>query len=274
MKTFLLLSSLLITSFSFAGNSYYPQSFQDTLDQGTTTDDELRAEIKNVLRSSHKRHSNQPDTLGCNKSEGNCFSNVSLGYKGARKHMFGNMDLSHLNKDNGQYYIVDVYCHKKFTSGNAGTIGPMSIPNSNVLNCEHTWPQSKFTGSDNRFQKSDLHHLFPSDSRANGARGNNDFGIINSGRAPTNNCDASQTTGSRYQPPREHRGNVARAMFYFAVRYDGKMKSPMESALRRWHEEDPIDEDEIKRNEAVFKLQNNRNPFIDYPNLINKINNL
>jgi hypothetical protein len=264
----------LVTTLSFAGNSYYPQSFQDIVDEGSLSNDELRAEIKKVLRSSHRRHTNQPDTLGCNKNEGNCYSNVSLGYKGARRNMFGNMDLGHLQKDNGQYYLVDVYCQKKFTSGAAGTIGPMSIPNANMLNCEHTWPQSKFTRSDNRFQKSDLHHLFPTDSKANSVRGNHDFAQINNGRAPTTNCDASQSNGRAYQPPREHRGNVARAMFYFAVRYDGKMKSPMENALRRWHEEDPVDQEERRRNEAVYKLQNNRNPFIDYPNLINHINNL
>ncbi len=189
--------------------------------------------------------------------------------------MFGNMDLGHLKKSSDTYYLVDVYCHKKFTSGSAGTIGPMSIPNSNMLNCEHTWPQSKFTGSDRNFQKSDLHHLFPTDSKANSVRGNYDFGDVDNGKAPTSNCSASQSGRNRtYQPPREHRGNVARAMFYFAVRYNGKINSKMEAALRRWHEDDPVDEAEMKRNNAVYSVQNNRNPFIDYPNLINNLNNL
>ncbi|WP_127718139.1 endonuclease I family protein [Halobacteriovorax sp. HLS] len=274
MKNLILLASILFSTLTLAGHTYYPQSFQDSLDNGNLKDEALRQAIKKVLKSSHSKHSNGPDTLGCNRGEGQCYSNINLGYKGARTHLFGNVELGHLEQVDGKYQLVDVYCQKKFTSGSAGTIGPRSIPNSNMLNCEHTWPQSKFTGSDSRFQKSDLHHLFPTDSKANSVRGNHDFGIVNSGRAPTSNCSASQATSRAYQPPFEHRGNVARAMFYFAVRYDGKINDKMESALRKWHEEDPVDQAEIDRNNAVYKVQNNRNPFIDYPNLIYKLKNL
>jgi hypothetical protein len=275
LKTLILLASLLVTSASFAGHSYYPQSFQDIVDEDSLSNEALRQEIKRVLRSSHQRHTNGPDTLGCSRGSEDCFTNNNLGYKGARRHLFGSTKLGHLKKASGQYYIRDVYCHKKFTTGKAGTIGPQSIPNSNYLNCEHTWPQSKFTRSDSGFQKSDLHHLFPTDSKANSVRGNYDFGHVSSGRAPTDNCSASQSARNKtYQPPVEHRGNVARAMFYFAVRYDGKINEKMEAALKRWHEEDPVDEAEMRRNDAIYAIQNNRNPFIDYPNLINNLNNL
>ena len=41
--------------------------------------------------------------------------------------------------------------------------------------------------------------------------------------------------------------------------------------LLRWHEEDPVSQKEINRNNAVYNIQHNRNPFIDYPEFANKI---
>ncbi len=278
LKSFLILASLVTTIQStFAGHSYYPQSFQDSVERRDLQDEELREKLKRILTSTHQKRSGSADTLGCRSGSGDCYSHVNLGYKNARKHMFGDPKLGHLKKDGSTHYIVDVYCHKKFTtSRETGKIGPMSIPNSNVINCEHTWPQSKFTGSDSRFQKSDLNHLFPTDSRANGTRGNHNFGEVTNGREPAVNCKASSYGNSRrlFQPPTVHQGNVARAMFYFAVRYNGKISNDMERILKKWHLEDPVDDAERMRNEGVYLAQKNRNPFIDYPELVDFIGDL
>lgn len=279
MKLLLILTALF-TSFTFAtfaGHPYYPQSFQDAVERNQLEGEELREKLKMILSSSHQKNSGKADTLGCSSRDSNCYSQVNLGYKNARKNLFGNTALGHLKKDN-EYYLYGVYCENKFTSSSStGTIGPMSIPNSNVLNCEHTWPQSKFTGSDRGYQKSDLHHLFPTDSKANSSRGNHDFGEVSNGKDPAPNCHESQVSrsGNRvFQPAVNHRGNVARAMMYFAVRYNGKISSSTLRIFKKWHLEDPVDQAEIDRNNGVYEVQKNRNPFVDYPELVDFIDDL
>ena len=155
-------------------------------------------------------------------------------------------------------------------------MGPGKIPNSNVLNCEHTWPQSKFSGRFSKgLQKSDLHHLYPTDSRANSVRGNYEFDNVNGTPVNYENCTASQTEGhgGAFEPPNDHKGNVARALFYFSVRYDMSINANQERVLREWDKLDPIDAEEINRNEIIFNVQNNRNPFIDFPHLVSLISN-
>lgn len=66
-----------------------------------------------------------------------------------------------------------------------------------------------------------------------------------------------------FAPPEEYRGNVARAMFYMSVRYWWEMPPNMEDVLKQWHEDDPVDADECRRNECIATIQHNRNPFID-----------
>ncbi|WP_052590568.1 endonuclease I family protein [Halobacteriovorax marinus] len=276
MKLLFILTTLFatFTSTTFAGHSYYPQSFQDAVERGDLDGERLKDELKKILTSRHQVNHGKADTLGCSSNSKDCYSHINLGYKTARKHLFGNMALGHLQKDD-EYYLYGVYCENKFTSSrNTGTIGPMSIPNSNVLNCEHTWPQSKFTRTQSGHQKSDLHHLFPTDSKANSTRGNHDFGEVRNGKDPAPNCDESQvsSSGNRvFQPAVNHRGNVARAMMYFAIRYNGKIKADTERIFRKWHQEDPVDAAEIARNNGVYDVQKNRNPFIDYPELVDFI---
>ena len=74
-------------------------------------------------------------------------------------------------------------------------------------------------------------------------------------------------------PPIEHRGNVARALFYFSVRYGMSISAVEESSLRSWHMEDPVDEAELERHEQIFSIQRVRNPFIDFPELVEDIDN-
>ena len=197
-----------------------------------------------------------------------------LGYKkGAKRALFGYIDLE---KDKEGYFVKDVYCNKVIRSN----VGPNKIPNNNTMNTEHTWPQSK--GSKREPFRGDIHHLFPSDSRANSIRGNFPFGEVR-GEDVGANCKASQRghlidpkTGKvtrirGFQPPLEHRGNVARALFYSAAMYNKDITEIEEHYLRKWHVEDPVDDDEILRNDLVEESQGNRNPFIDFPQLVKNI---
>lgn len=195
-------------------------------------------------------------------------------YKEARRLLFGDI---YLESKKGKYVVTDTYCEEDFSSSVG--IGPNKIPNHNIINCEHTWPQSRFTGRQSRSaQKSDLHHLFPVKSVANSTRGNILFGEVN-GEA-VSNCDASQRGNDIYEnhdafePPKSHKGNVARALFYFAVRYKVNIPDDEEVHLRRWHRLDPVDAKESSRHERIFELQGNRNPFIDDADLIDSMTNI
>lgn len=252
-RILLLLSTLCLFQVSTNAdyNSFYEANEITELDQGSKSDRQLVDFLKKV--------------------EGKHFR--GLGYKkGSKPALFRTVDLK---RDESGYYIKDVYCN--IINRN---VGPRKSPNNNVMNVEHTWPQSK--GAKREPFRGDLHHLFPTDSRANSTRGNYPFGEV-SGYDATSQCTSSQqgriidpatgkVTGQRgFQPPPEHRGNVARALFYAATFYGHKITPLEEYYLKKWHNEDPADEDEKARNDAIESLQGNRNPFIDFPGLVERI---
>lgn len=277
---FLTLFVLVLTNFAFASadSTYYPTAFIQAVASGKVQNDDLKNQINILLTSKHQKDTKGgQDTLGCDTDGVNgCYAQRSLGYDGARRVMFGKL---FLKKDDKGYYVQDVYCQKHFDSN--AQIGPNSIPNQNFINCEHTWPQSKFSSAYPKdIQKADLHHLFPSDSRANSIRGNMDFtevahdtGDLNNDQCSISKFGSSTTTGADgFEPPLAHKGNVARALFYFSIRYKISIPKTEEEVLRRWNDLDPVDQEEMDRNNAIFVAQANRNPFIDYPQLVNYIN--
>ncbi|MDO9183895.1 MAG: endonuclease [Bacteriovorax sp.] len=253
MKTTITLFLLLIVSTAFADLSYYAPDLSTKLNSHALKNDSLKIALFDKISANQK----------------------TLGYDGARKIMFGKL---FLKNDGSGNYISDVYCQKKF--GASAGVGVGAIPNGIKINCEHTWPQSKFTSAfPTDTQKSDLHHLFPSDSRANSIRGNDDFTDVSndSGELAKNECNISKfgssTTGNTdgFEPPLTHKGNVARALFYFSVRYKISIPKNEEETLRRWNDLDPVDQEEMNRNDAIEKAQGNRNPFIDFPALAHDI---
>ena len=263
------LSILFLVSSTFA-STYYPKGYAQTFQKNSLRDGDLKQVLFDLLNSTHEYHGNgKHDTLGCSKNAKKCYRQKVLGYRGARKVMFGKI---HLKDGANGYYIEDVYCRKTFTSSTG--VGPNRIPNHNKINCEHTWPQSRFSRRfDKGMQKSDLNHLYPTDSKANGVRGHYEFANISSGKNVAN-CAASKTEQgrrSRFEPPTEHKGNVARAIFYFSTRYQLKISYSEEATLKEWNRLDPVDFEERQRNETVYMVQRNRNPFIDFPQLADKI---
>lgn len=188
-------------------------------------------------------------------------------YSEARAHL---MQELHIKRDSNGYFVEDVYCGIIYRK----KVSPRTMPNHNELNVEHTWPQSRFNKRQSTsFQKSDLHHLYPTDSRANGKRGNVHFGQFKNGRRALDHCTASRVgriseTGKEgFEPPTKHKGNVARALFYFSIRYDIRISDYEEFMLRQWNLIDPVDEEEMLRNDFIERIQGNRNPFIDDPEL-------
>lgn len=190
------------------------------------------------------------------------------------------MQKIHLKNDEKGYFVKDVYCNIKYRRD----IGPSKMPSANHINIEHTWPRSRFSSRKGtqkyRRQLADLHHLYPTDSRSNSVRGNYKFTQFKKGgKAVGDNCASSKVgkdpaTGLRaFEPPHEHKGDVARALFYMAVRYDERISDHEEFILRQWDIMDPVDEKEIARNDRVEQLQGNRNPFVDDSALTNLIQN-
>lgn len=273
MRLFIFTLVLMIQSTFISANRYYPTEYKKLIEGGLVKDKDLKNMLFEILASKHMKVRNGDDIVaaqcdGVNK----CYSHQRLGYKTARRVLFGEL---HLEEDADGYFVKDVYC-EKIISRKITRVGPGIIPNNNILNCEHTWPQSRFSRAfEKGLQKSDLHHLFPTDSQGNSTRGNYEFGEVD-GRPVNEDCKASyygaeKFSGRYFEPPESHRGNVARALFYFAVRYKMKIRETEEEYLRKWHEDDPVDQEEMDRNDGIFDIQYNRNPFIDYPELVDSI---
>ena len=151
---------------------------------------------------------------------------------------------------------------------------------------EHTWPQSKgATGQ----AKSDMHHLYPVWGNANGSRGNNPFAEIPDNetntwwylngsysdplQGATDLC--SEKASGRLEPREDHKGNVARAMFYFYTMYkdlaDSLFFAAQKNVLYQWHYIDPVDSSEYARNGLIASYQaDKRNPFIVDTTLIRR----
>lgn len=146
-------------------------------------------------------------------------------------------------------------------------------------NHEHLWPQSYGVGSGPG--NSDLFELRPCDVSANSERGSKYFQEIIGGTVPTH-APLCRKTSPAWMPRPEEKGDIARAMFYMAVRYEGGDGTPdlklsdtpnaaaytfgRLSDLLAWHREDPVDEGERKRNHLIYtSYQFNRNPFVDDP---------
>jgi endonuclease I len=191
-------------------------------------------------------------------------NHVSLGYDAARDAMFG---------ITGQFDLTDGMLECIYTGRKVAPDGT-HIPSN--FNTEHTWPQS--FGASTEPARSDLHHLFPVDESANNARANFPFadtdcagatcGFDNGGSRLGPIAGGSATV---FEVRPERRGDVARGMFYFAVRYEKPIDPDEEAALREWNDADPPDVLESARNDAIEGYQKNRNPFVDRPDFVARI---
>ncbi len=138
------------------------------------------------------------------------------------------------------------------------------------FNCEHVVPQSWFNKRPP--MKQDLHHLFTCDSRCNSFRGNRPyFQFSIEDEAEMTRCGRSDNRGFE---PLSGKGSVARATMYFLLRYQGEigdgdsrreMSKNRAKLLIQWHREFPVSDYERHRNQVIFAVQGNRNPFIDRP---------
>ena len=189
--------------------------------------------------------------------------------------------------------LWDMYSTCRFTMADA------NVPQKAVCdgwNKEHLVCQS-WLGSGPMV--SDLFNVYPTDARINNLRSNEAYGVVSGSfsgfsKDPDHHglgklgSSAISGGGTVYEPDDRYKGDFARSFFYMVARYrsntlnagnGSKMftSSPTNltayslSFLLDWHRQDPVSQKEIDRNQAVYGIQRNRNPFIDYPELVEYI---
>jgi len=136
-------------------------------------------------------------------------------------------------------------------------------------NTEHSWPKSD--GAKTEPAQGDLHHLFPSERDVNSGRSSYPFGetdcLTNCRTYPGGSQRGPTVGGSTivFEVRPERRGEIARAHFYFSIRYRLSIPYSEETVLKRWNRDDPPDDAERARNIAIEAVQKKRNPFIERP---------
>ncbi len=154
------------------------------------------------------------------------------------------------------------------------------------FNKEHIWPQSYFNSA--AVPRADLHQLYPTDGWVNNKRANFPFGEVSSVSWTSQNGTKLGTgtaypgyTGKVFEPLDSFKGDIARSLFYTATRYyseaSGWSSWPMADGIElstaaiqlllSWHRLDPVSAKELDRNNKIYSIQNNRNPYIDHPEL-------
>lgn len=180
-------------------------------------------------------------------------------------------------------YFWDMYSNNKRTSWTG-------------MNREHSMPKSWFgisSGEENSAPiGSDLHNLYPSDASANSAKSNYALGEVGiatftNGVVKVGSNTYAGFTGTVFEPADEYKGDFARTYMYMVTCYEDyasvwqntgtssmlynntypTFKPYAVSLLLKWNTDDPVSDKEIIRNNAVYTLQHNRNPFIDHPEL-------
>lgn len=238
--------------------------------------------------------------------------------KGHTKYPYGWDQLELADEDpNDAGRILDIYRNCSFDKpenrdGPNGSNATCAGVGGLRYNREHVWPNSLGFANNSLAAYTDLHMLHLSDKDFNAHRGNSpyDYCPQNSGCSEDRPITYNGDTGgngtypgnsnwydaNRYEVWHRWRGNMARAIFYMAIRYEGiasedahdgnipdleltdnasliaqtsntaaKAWMGILQTLLEWHAQDPVDARELERNQIVFGFQGNRNPFVDHP---------
>ena len=202
-----------------------------------------------------------------------------LGYNGVWK------ALKDTDEDpNNPNHVILFYSGRSDSKSNNG-------PGPTQWNREHVWAQSHGKFGRTAGIGSDLHNLKPENVKVNSDRDDLNFDLTESNETKYPKAPDTYWDDDSWEPRDEIKGDVARIMFYMDLRYDGTNegadKMDLElvdrmtdgpdpqfgklTTLLRWHELDPVDEFEKKRNEIIYTYQENRNPFIDHPEWVAQI---
>ncbi|HSG53521.1 MAG TPA: endonuclease, partial [Rheinheimera sp.] len=200
--------------------------------------------------------------------------------------------------------ILDIYSENP--AGNdpyvyAATVNQCGTYNSEAdcYNREHSFPRSWFGGAIEPMN-SDVHHIFATDGFVNSKRSSFPYGKVSSASFTSANGSklgaslaSTGYSGTVFEPIDEFKGDIARAYFYMATRYQDQIgawqgnstesdaalngtgtqvfESWLVQLLKQWHAQDPVSHKERERNDAAYQYQGNRNPFVDYPQFVTEI---
>ena len=264
MKTkFYLIVTLFFVSFSFG---QIPSGYYNT---ATGTGYTLKTQLYNIIKDHNDR----------------TYAGLYTTYLTSDKDFF--------YENNGT--LLDMYTENptgpecEFTYGVNQDDGTLGTSECQRYNREHLIPQAVFSSATPMY--SDAHFVVPSDKYVNGQRGDLPFGKVNvanqtytNGTKRGSNLNSGYSagySGTVFEPIDEFKGDIARMILYFAVRYENQVSSwsyPMFNGtsnqvftstainvLLTWHNNDPVSTREIARNNAIYSRQDNRNPFIDHP---------
>ena len=193
-----------------------------------------------------------------------------LSYNAARDAMFMTIDNKRLNGQSATVNMLEcVYTGFNKTSYTSRSDAQTTSPN---FNTEHTFPQGFFNQS--LPMRSDIHHLYPTTNNSNSQRGSKPFGTVTNG-TPVSLGGGSFYNNTTFEPRNAQKGQTARAMMYFVIRYQDYSNhfSVQQNILKNWHNTYNVDSIEERRNNDIFIVQGNRNPFVDYPQLEKRITN-
>lgn len=277
-----IVTSIIVASYATQSLAAAPENYYQLADQSSPT--KLKQSLHNII----KGHTKIPYT----SSSTDTWDVLEIA------------DQDPANSNN----VIDVYKNASYAKVGGG---------NTQYNREHSWPKSYGFPSDgsNNYPYTDLHHLFIADSSYNSSRSNKPYATcsdaacivkateLNNNRGGGSD-DINLTLGSgatgTWQTWPARRGDVARALMYLAVRYEGGSHSitgvlepdliltddrmliegsktggneaiaymGLKSTLLAWHKADPVDSFETRRNDAIFEHQGNRNPFIDHPEFV------
>jgi len=195
---------------------------------------------------------------------------VDYSYSNA-KYLLNYCDADPENPDN----VILLYTQKSRANDQYGTGG-------DYINREHIWAKSHGNFGDIRPMDSDIHNLHPADASVNVLRSNRDFDKVSPNGTEVSEAPGTWYNSDAWEPSDAAKGQVARAILYMDVRYEGtdgemnltavdgtgtypRAEHGNLSALLEWNREFPPTDFERRRNERVFNMQLNRNPFVDHP---------
>ncbi len=271
--------TLILTLFSIIGAfGQIPPGYYDS---ATGTGYALKSQLKVIITNGHTWDAGSYDDL---------FNAYTLS------------DIDNYYEDDGT--ILDIYSENPTGSEIAFSTSDQcggNIPNEGLCyNREHVFPQGFFNNNDNLPMVSDIHHVIPTDGFVNNGRSNYPFGVVTNPNTTYANGSRWGTgnnygyTGRVFEPIDEFKGDIARILLYFAVRYEDNwndsgwdshttQNNPLNgtsdqfyetwviNTLLDWHNADPVSPREVDRNNAAYNFQGNRNPFIDNPGYANAI---
>ena len=217
-----------------------------------------------------------------------------------RKQIYPNKTLTYGSGDNSTwsgFYQTDSFLGEdnKLQFYFAESASELSCSAVSGMNIEHSFPKSWWGGSTNTAYK-DLYNLMPCESKINNSKQNYAMGKVTSpNSSKSNGCttigtgpNSKGTSVSLWEPADEWKGDFARGYFYMVTAYADltwqsngldmleneededhwpTLQQWAYELLLQWCRQDPVDQIEIDRNEAVYNIQGNRNPFVDFPNL-------